>query len=111
MKTDLKIWLDIETCKELKQLEIKGFQRGKKKGKTMSVPLSKIFESLMKQWRDLHTTFFEFYHLYSYGKDSSDVKKCIADLRNVAGCLFLKILEMEDGYSPDKEAEKKIIGE
>ena len=72
--------------KELKALEIEGFVRGLRKGKTMNVTLDKIvLESLHKQYLDF---------LKAYGsQDKDEMKRTLADLRNVAGCVFLKILE------------------
>jgi len=86
----INLWIKIESCRDLKLLEIRGFIRGEEKGKTIDVPLEKVFQSLKKQWEDLETTYFKYGSFYP-----SKLKKCIADLRNVAGCLFLKLLELE----------------
>ena len=70
---------------ELQTLEIEGFQRGAKRKKTMDVTLDVLFESLGKQYRDF---------LRSYGmNDGENMKRCLADLRDVAGCFFLKLTE------------------
>jgi len=70
---------------ELQTLEIEGFQRGVKRKKTMDVTLDVLFESLGKQYRDF---------LRSYGmNDGENMKRCLADLRDVAGCFFLKLTE------------------
>jgi len=84
----INLWIKIESCKDLKLLEIRGFIRGERKGKTMNVPPVIVFESLQKQWKDLENAFY-------CCSDNNELKKCIADLRNVAGCLFLKLLELE----------------
>ena len=86
----INLWIKIESCKDLKLLEIRGFIRGEEKGKTMDVPLERVFQSLQKQWKDLENAFY-------CCSDNNELKKCIADLRNVAGCLFLKLLEKEVG--------------
>jgi len=91
-KTVTDIWNKIENCTELKQLEALGFLRGAKQGKTMDVPLEKVFQSLKKQWHDLVWAYSNY---TTVSKDTSELKRCIADLRNVAGCLFLKLLELE----------------
>ena len=73
---------------ELKGLEIQGFLRGLKRGKTMDVPLHVLFASLEKQHRDW---------LIAYGgANISEMKKTLADLRNVAGIIFLKLNEGGD---------------
>jgi len=70
---------------ELQTLEIEGFQRGVKRKKTLDMTLDVLFESLGKQYRD----FARAYRIY----DREDMKRCLADLRNVAGCFFLKLIE------------------
>jgi len=49
------------------------------------VTLNVLFESLGKQYRDF---------VRAYGiNDEEDMKRCLADLRNVTGCFFLKLME------------------
>ena len=82
-----KLWKAIRNNKKLQALEKRGFTRGKRKGKTMNAPLGEFYSSLSKQWRD-------FADAYVCCADVGHVMRCLADLRNVAGCLFLKL----DGY-------------
>ena len=83
-----RIYERIQTIVELRNLEIQGFIRGEKKGKTLDVPLVTLKMSLAKQFQDW---------LKAYdSKNIPDMKKAIADLRNVAGCVFLKLLEGGD---------------
>jgi hypothetical protein len=78
----------------LQNLEINGFIRGENKGKTMDVPLPVIFGSLQKQWKDLEESYLRSaLKTHLRRKDGEDLKRRIADLRNVAGCLFLKLEE------------------
>lgn len=84
-----KIWEKIQKNEKLKELELAGFRRGDRKGKTMDVPLSEMFGSLSKQWKDLHDAYY-------LGLDTGTLMKHIANLRNVAGCLFLKIDPSEE---------------
>jgi len=70
---------------ELQTLEVQGFLRGAERKKTMDVDVNILFESLGKQYRDF---------VRAYGiNDREDMKRCLADLRNVAGCFFLKLTE------------------
>jgi len=85
-----KLWKTIRNNKKLQALEKRGFTRGKRKGKTMNVSVGELYGSLAKQWRDLANT-------YLYGDNVGHVRRCLADLRNVAGCLFLKL----DGYETE----------
>ena len=82
----LDIYNAIQASKELDDLEIQGFIRGDEKGKTMDVPLQALFVSLAKQyndWVDAYDT-----------RIISKMKRSIADIRNVAGCVFLKLMEV-----------------
>ena len=89
----LDIYNTINTSKELEDLEIKGFLRGEKAGKTTNVPIGVIYESLSKQVKDLQDA-YQFYQINSSQKE--ELKQKIADLRNVAGCLFLKLQEVRE---------------
>lgn len=84
----LDIYNRINANVELETLEMKGFIEGEKKGKTMDVTLAELVDSLVKQKED----FQEAYE----NKQISAMKKALADLRNVAGCVFLKLLEGGD---------------
>jgi hypothetical protein len=69
--------------KQLQELEKAGFLRGIKRRKTMNVSLKEIEDSLDKQYHDF---------LKAYGdNDKKMMLRCLADLRNVAGCVFLKL--------------------
>ena len=82
------IYNKIQANIELQNLELRGFIKGDKKGKTMDVPLVALKMNLAKQFRDW---------LNAYdSKNILDMKKALADLRNVAGCVFLKLLEGGD---------------
>jgi len=72
--------------KKLLNLEVKGFVRGYKKKKTMDVPARGLYQSLEKQWLDLKAAWL-------CCQPESVVLRKIADLRNVAGCFFLKLTE------------------
>jgi hypothetical protein len=72
---------------ELQTLEIQGFVRGAIRKKTLDVDINVIFESVGKQYRDF---------VRAYGDNNSEaMKRCLADLRNVAGCFFIKLTEEE----------------
>ena len=66
---------------ELQGLELAGFVRGNIRGKTMNVPLSTVWMSLMKQVADVGQALGD--------NNMIALKKALADLRNVAGCMFL----------------------
>jgi len=79
----MKLWQQIRKNEELKNLEMEGFGIGSLKGKTMNVSLNELMKSLRKQYLDV----FE-----AYAKnDKEAIKRCLADLRNLAGCCFLNI--------------------
>ncbi len=87
-----KLLEQIRDSKELLDLEEQGFRRGDEKGKTMDVLFNEIKESLYLQEGQLIGAIARM----DYGKrGNDDVKRKIADLRNVAGCLFLKLAEEE----------------
>jgi len=73
---------------ELEELEIQGFVCGLKRGKTMDVPLRTLFRSLEKQHDDWLVAYVN--------KNILEMKKALADLRNVAGIMFLKLNEGGD---------------
>lgn len=85
----------IQTNVELLRLELKGFRRGEKQGKTMKTDIKTLVASIDKQHHDLRSAYLD----YVMNKRLSNlriIKRHIADLRNAAGCLFLKILEKEE---------------
>ena len=80
---------------ELIDLERQGFERGR--GKTMDVDWLVVSLSLKKQMADLeHAINVGLINAPNQGLYNLDeIKRAIADVRNVAGCLFLKIQEIE----------------
>lgn len=91
---------------ELRAFELSGFITGAEKGKTMNVSINEVVESYEKQaidfmlcWNEyLRTRLREKQKLIPKGSSSkslSRLKRCLADVRNLAGCVFLKIQEME----------------
>lgn len=83
----VEILTKIVQCTELHRLEADGFLRGERKGKRMNVPWQDIVASLDKQYHD-------WLNAYAEG-DPDAMKRTLADLRNLAGCVFLKIKEKE----------------
>jgi len=81
------LYISISENKELKKLELKGFIRGAKKDKTMNVPLDDVVDGLRKQYKDF------IYVWNSLEPDKEEMKRTLADLRNTAGCVFLKLVE------------------
>ena len=81
---------------ELIDLERQGFERGEKRGKTMEVDWLVVSLSLKKQMADLeHAINVGLINAPNQGLYNLDeIKRAIADVRNVAGCLFLKMQEM-----------------
>ncbi len=92
-----KLLQQIRYNSELFQLEDDGFLRGDKKGKTIDVGEGELFCSLVKQWTDFLDAWND--------KDDLAVLKTLADLRNNAGTLFLKIQEefRKDARLPSDE--------
>jgi len=72
-------------------------------GKSMDMPLSyeELMDSLSKQFRELELSIMDFrLDIILHEKQSfNDVKRRIADLRNVAGCLFL-LFDILDRKNP-----------
>lgn len=79
---------------ELRSLELDGFIRGIRKGKTMDVDLSRLRYSLRKQMGDYESKWID-HILGEATKD--DLKRYVADIRNVAGIIFLKLCEKKEG--------------
>lgn len=91
------MWSKITMNGELTCLEQEGFERGEKRGKTMDVDWLEAWQSLKKQMEDLrHAINVGLIKAPKQGLYNFDeIKRAIADVRNVAGCLFLKIQEIE----------------
>lgn len=88
----LKCWERIAENKRLSTLEKVGFDIGISRGKTMDVSIEIMNGSVSKQWKDYKWAW------ENYLRDKSElnrqaVETAIANLRNVAGCMFLKIEE------------------
>ena len=94
-----KLWLKVVCNIDLVNLEKAGFIHGVEKGKTMDANLETVYESLIKQVTDLDKVFIKMLFLEEQPTVSPEeiyeIKQCIADIRNVAGCLFLKVAEFE----------------
>jgi len=89
---ETSLWKIINNNPRLQTLEKEGFKRGEKEGKTMNVSIETIFESLEKQWKDV----VEAWDTHKDWKNAPDLLKTkLADLRNVCGCMFLKIEDEE----------------
>jgi hypothetical protein len=87
----------IQTNSELIEREIGGLREGERRGKKPTVSIDVLMMALQKQFRDLQQD----YALYDpcwVGR----AKKDLADLRNVAGILFLVL----DGKAPVIEIKK-----
>ncbi len=79
----LELWRQISENWDLEQLEKEGLWRGEARGKKPDVPVEELQDALGKQYRD----FMRAYGIF----DESEMKRCLADLRMVAGILFLKL--------------------
>ena len=76
----------IKNNKELNEYELAGLVEGEKRGKKPNVPLKVLTDALHKQYLDF---------LKAYGDDDKEaMKKTLADLRSVAGILFLKFIHV-----------------
>ncbi len=87
----LELHKKVSTNHELLSFEQDGFARGERKGKSMNIPLRTLFISLQKQNLDLIETYLKLDKLDE--ERTQEMKRCLADIRNVAGCCFLKINE------------------
>jgi hypothetical protein len=101
-KEALELYNKIRNNKTLQTLEETGFKLGVARGKSIDVDISVIKNSLQKQYDDFQEAYFRFSTPFFAGSmepvtregrelNKQKLEKCIADLRNVAGCLFLKI--------------------
>lgn len=88
VKEGFNLWQLIYTDEELHGFEVDGFLRGKLKGKSMDVPLIVLLKSLDKQWKD--------YCFARLSEDPKEIRQKLADLRSVAGCVFLKVEKLGD---------------
>lgn len=85
---------------ELARLELEGFERGERKGKTLNVTLGTTMAGLDQQYMDLRGAYLDFI-THRRSVDIQEMKRCIADLRNQGGCVFLKIQEIEQQMTKD----------
>ena len=98
----------INNTEELSSLELDGFLRGIRDGKTMNVTLDVMKNSLAKQVSDWNSAFID----YILGNRTlSDLKRCLADIRNVAGVIFLKVCERQNKQKAAIEGIGKLFEE
>lgn len=90
------LWKKYSENPELKDLEIQGLLRGFERGKIMDVPLEVVIDSLKKQWDDFLATWTGYKNLPKTKTTIEDLKRALADLRNVAGIIFIKLKEGGD---------------
>jgi hypothetical protein len=84
-EVSLSLYHEIRADSDLAECELAGLTKGEKRQKKPNVPIEILFYSLQKQWRD-------FEKAYRKNADNNEeVKKCLADIRNVAGILFLNL--------------------
>jgi len=74
----------IQECKQLKQYKLDGFIKGIAKGKCRTV----LGDSIEFLYEDLEKQIFD-YHVALAQRKS--LMQCLADLSNVAECLFVKL--------------------
>ena len=91
-----KLYLRYTQNPQIMKLEHAGFVEGLKRGKTDKVPLEIIVTSLEKQWGDFLATWTGYKNLPKTKTTTEDLKRTLADLRNVAGIIFLKLNEGGD---------------
>lgn len=87
----MKLYNQIKNNRELTDLEINGFIQGATKGKTIDISMTDIYLSVHKQYLD-----FALEALNSspnIEKNSVILKQRLADLRNCAGLMFIKLQE------------------
>jgi len=78
----------IEKCPELNEMKFCGFVRGINKGKCPTL----LGDSLHFLYRDLEKQILDYHLALAYGKP---LKQDLANLINVAGCLFVKLNHLE----------------
>ena len=79
---------------ELKEMQDIGWKKGASKGKSMAVHYVTMMLALEKQMKDLQYL-FDVYAMEEKIPLIIDIRQAIADVRNVAGCLFLKMQDLE----------------
>ena len=82
------ILMTIAKCKELERLKFKGFVGGVGKGKCPTV----LGDSLKFLYQDLEKQILDYHISRHYGKP---LKQDLANLINVAECLFVKLDHLE----------------
>jgi hypothetical protein len=93
-KTLFEIW----TNPELKGYEREGFVHGQEKDKSMAkVTIFELSASLDKQWQDYKVIInpSNKYPVQYKLERINDIKQKLADLRNVAACIFIKLQSLE----------------
>lgn len=102
MSNPKDLWIQIRDNEELKFLEMAGFMKGSNEGKTVNVPPKEVIKSLNKQIEDYETACFNFTIAEEIGdfkltKSNTilSLKRALANLRNNAACLFMKLQEAE----------------
>ena len=80
------LFLQIKENGKLNRLEIAGLGEGKRRGKSPHVSFEELHKALQKQWKDLEKACARTDQEWPMA-----VEKCLADLRNVAGILFLNV--------------------
>lgn len=83
-----KILKTIKSCKELERLKLLGFVGGVSKGKCPTV----LGDSLKFLYQDLEKQIFDYHVALAQGKP---LKQDLANLINVAECLFVKLDHIE----------------
>ena len=91
----LKLWRQIRENISLEEMEKDGLFRGEERGKKPDVSFDILVGSLSKQMEDCHTAIQRLNNEYYLTLDEAktELKKCLADLRNVAGIMFLRLEE------------------
>jgi len=78
-----ELWNKIHENNELEILEKDGLHKGEAEGKQPNVSVNVLRISLRKQYLDFLTAYG--------GNDDEGMKKRLADIRNIAGILFLRL--------------------
>jgi hypothetical protein len=86
----LRLWELIHENDQLESSEKLGLVRGEERGKSPNVDEVTLFTAFKKQWIDFEKSLRV--------HDEEQMKKCLADIRSVAGIYFLRIakVKMED---------------
>lgn len=102
----IKLYNRIKDNRELTDLEINGFIQGATKRKTIDISMIDIYLSVHKQYLDFAQEALN--SLPDIKKNSAILKQKLADLRNNAGLMFIK-LQDEDKKNKFVNNKKKII--